>query len=88
MAQAAIVARDAERTASFYAEDAVLMPVAEPAVEGRVAILAEWRHVFGIPGFENRATLVVAESSIAGDLGYTRGTYESPMSGPDGQPLL
>jgi ketosteroid isomerase-like protein len=88
MIQAAIAARDAERTASFYAENAVLMPVAEPAVEGRVAILEEWRHVFGIPGFANRATLVAAEPSVAGDLGYTRGTYESPMSGPDGQPLL
>ena len=33
---AAIAARDAERTATFYADDAVLMPVAEPIVEGRV----------------------------------------------------
>ena len=88
MVQAAIVERDAERTASFYAEDAVLMPVAEPIVEGRAAILVEWRHVFGIPGFANRARLVDAQPSTAGDLGYTRGTYESPMRGPDGQPLL
>ena len=88
MLQVAIVARDAERTASFYAVDAVQMPVAEPIVEGRGAILAEWRHVFGIPGFANQARLVAAELSTAGDLGYTRGTYESPMRGPDGQPLL
>lgn len=88
MVQAAIVARDAERTASFYALDAVLMPVAEPIVEGRAAILAEWRHVFGIPGFANRARLLAAEPSTAGDLGYTRGTYESAMRGPDGQPML
>jgi ketosteroid isomerase-like protein len=88
LVQAAIVARDAERTASFYAEEAVLMPVAESIIEGRTAILAEWRHVFGIPGYENRARLVAADVSAGGDLGYTRGTYESPMLGPDGQSLL
>ncbi len=88
MVQAAIVALDAELTASFYAEDAVLMPVAEPIVEGRAAILAEWRHNNGIPGITNQGRTVAAEVSIAGDLGYTRGTYEAAMLGPDGQPLL
>ncbi len=88
LVQAAVVARDAEGTASYYADDAVLMPVAESIVEGRAAILTEWRHVFGIPGFANHARLVAAEVSVTGDLGYTRGTYESPMRGPDGQPLL
>lgn len=88
LVQAAIVARDADRAASFYAEQAVMMPVAEATIEGRPAILAEWRHVFGIPGYANRARLVAADLSTAGDLGYTRGTYESPMLGPDGQQLL
>ena len=88
LVQAAIVAHDADRTASFYAEPAVMMPVAESIIEGRAAILAEWRHVFGIPGYANRARLVAVDLSSAGDLGYTRGTYESPMLGPDGQPLL
>jgi hypothetical protein len=36
---AAIAARDAEQTAAYYADDAVIMPVAEPIVEGRQAIL-------------------------------------------------
>jgi ketosteroid isomerase-like protein len=88
LVQAAIVALDADRTASFYAEQAVMMPVAEPIIEGRAAILAEWRHVFGIPGYASRARLVATDLSTAGDFGYTRGTYESPMLGPDGQQLL
>ena len=86
--QVAIESSNAERTAAFYAEDAVLMPVAESIVEGRAAIRAEWQHVFGIPGYATRARLVAAEPSIAGDLGYTRGTYESPMLGPNGEQLL
>lgn len=86
--QAAVAARDAERTAAFYTNDAVLMPVAEPIVEGRAAILEEWRHVYGIPGFANSSRLVAAEVSTVGDLGYTRGTYESPMLGPGGQQVV
>ena len=86
--QAAIAARDAERAATFYSEDAVLMPVAEPIVEGRAAILEEWRHVFGIPGFSNSSRLVTAAASHAGDLAYTRGTYESPMLGLKGQQVI
>ena len=81
--QAAIASTDAERTASFYAEDAVLLPVAEPIVEGRVRILAEWQHVFGIPGFANVSRRVAADAS--GDLAFTRGTYESPMLDRSGQ---
>ena len=83
----AIAARDAERTATHYADDAVLMPVAEPIVEGRAAILEEWRHVFGIPGYASNSRLVASAVSAAGDLGYTRGTYESPMLGIGGKPV-
>jgi ketosteroid isomerase-like protein len=86
--QAAVAARDAERTAAFYAEDAVLMPVAEPIVEGRLAILEEWRHVYGIPGFTSSSHLVAASLSTAGDLGYTRGTYESGMQGTGGRAVV
>ena len=81
----AVAARDAERTAEFYSENAVLMPVAEPIVEGRAAIREEWRHVFGIPGFTNTSRLVAVEPSRAGDLAYRRGVYETPMLGPGGQ---
>jgi ketosteroid isomerase-like protein len=85
---AAIAARDAERTARFYTDDAVIMPVAEPIVEGRVAILEEWRHVFGIPGYANNSRLVASAVSAAADLGYTRGTYESPMLDRGGKPVV
>jgi uncharacterized protein (TIGR02246 family) len=85
---AAIAARDPERTVAFYADDAVVMPVAEPIVEGRAAILEEWRHVFGIPGYASHSRLVASAVSTAGDLGYTRGTYDSPMLGPGGKPVV
>jgi uncharacterized protein (TIGR02246 family) len=85
---AAIKARDAERAASFYADDAVIMPVAEAIVTGRSAIKEEWRHVFGIPGIDNNSRLVASAVSASGDLGYTRGTYESAMLEPGGKRVV
>jgi ketosteroid isomerase-like protein len=86
--QLALTARDADRAAAFYAEDAVLLPVAEPIVEGRTAIRDEWRHLFAIPGYSAAAGLVAAVTSADGTLGYTRGTYASPMLAPDGQEVV
>ena len=82
---AAVEAKDADRTASFYADDAVQLPVAEPLVSGRAAIREEWAKVYGIPGFSNTSRLESVEVS-GGSLAYTRGIYASTMLGPDGKP--
>lgn len=82
--QVAIDAKDVERTAAFYADDAEQLPVAEPAVVGRAAIREEWAKVFGIPGFSNQARMTRVEVSGGGTLAYTRGTYETAMKAPDG----
>ena len=82
---AAVEAKDVDRTASFYADDAVQLPVAEPLVSGRAAIRDEWAKVYGIPGMTNKSRLESVEVS-GGSLAYTRGTYESTMLAPDGKP--
>jgi uncharacterized protein (TIGR02246 family) len=82
---AAVEAKDADRTAALYADDAVQMPVAEPLISGRAAIREEWAKVYGIPGFTNKSQLVSVEVS-GGSLAYTRGTYESAMLDPKGKP--
>ena len=84
--QAAIVAKDAGRTASFYAADATLLPVAEQIVTGREAIEREWAKVFGIPGFVNRARITNVKVARGRDMAYTQGTYETAMTAPDGKP--
>ena len=85
--QEAVANRDLERVASFYSDDAVLMPTAEPIVTGRDAIRAEWRHVFGIPGMQNVSALKQVDVSQSDDMGYSRGTYTSRMVGADGTPV-
>lgn len=84
--QVAVEAKDAARTAAFYATDAQLLPVAEPVVSGRPAIEREWANVYGIPGFQNRARMTRLEIAESGDLAFTQGTYESAMRGADGKP--
>ncbi|MES3033813.1 MAG: DUF4440 domain-containing protein [Gemmatimonadota bacterium] len=84
--QVAVGARDTAATIAWYADGAVMMPVAEPLVEGRAAIMEEWIKVFGIPGFQNTSRLVTADAS--GGMGYTRGTYDTAMMGADGTPVM
>ena len=85
---AAIAATDAARTAAFYEDNAELLPVAEPAVNGRDAIRRKWAEFFGIPGFANQSRLTQVDVSADGTLAYTRGTYETAMTGGDGKPTV
>ncbi|MGH7630691.1 MAG: YybH family protein [Gemmatimonadales bacterium] len=83
--QAAIAYRDLDRTLSFYANDAFLLPAAAPIVVGRDAIRAEWTKLFAIPAFNSTAQLAHVDVAESGDLAYTRGTYETRLTGQDGQ---
>ena len=86
--QAAIAARDLAGTLAFYADDAVLMPLAKITAVGRDAIRDEWEHSFGIPGYENTAPLTALDVSQDGTMGVTRGTYAATMKAPDGQSIV
>lgn len=86
--QAAITARDLDATTAFYADDAVIMPLAKPSATGRDAVRDEWAHNFGIPGFVNTMTLAAVDVSEDGTMGVTRGTYAATMKAPDGAPIV
>lgn len=83
--QEALARRDLERTMSFYAEDAVLLPAAEPLIRGKAAIREEWKHLFAIPDFRTTSTLTRVEVARSADLAYTMGTYLATMMGEDGR---
>lgn len=86
--QIAVAARDLAGTLAFYADDAVIMPLAKPGATGREAIREEWEHNFGIPGFANVMRLTGVDVSDDGTLGVTRGTYEATMKAPDGESIV
>src|SRR6187401_2457066 len=77
--------RDAARVASYYAEDALLYPPNEPAVSGRAAAQKLWEGFFAEPSLKISWKPVHAE--VAGDIGYTAGTYELSLTGPDGKTI-
>lgn len=82
---AAAVARDVDRVASFYAEDAIAYPPGEPVAVGRAAAKKVWAAYFADPTFSISWKTLHAEVSKSGELGYTSGTYEASYKGPDGK---
>lgn len=84
----AIDAKDATAIASFYANDAILMPTAEPVVRGKDAIAEEWKHILAIPAFQNESKLGGVVVARGGDLAYTYGSYRSRLMGEDGKLVM
>jgi ketosteroid isomerase-like protein len=79
----AAVARDVEKVASFYAEDAVAYPPNEPAAVGKAAAKKVWATYFSDPTFN--ISWKTRHAEVTGDIGYTAGTYEDSLKGPDGK---
>ena len=81
----AAATRDADRVASFYAEDAIAYPPNEPAAIGRGAAKKVWGAYFADKTFTISWKTVHAAVAKSGDLGYTAGTYEASYKAPDGK---
>ena len=79
----AAATKDAERVASFYAEDALAYPPNEPVAVGRAAAKKVWAAYFAEPTFTISWKTTHAE--VNGDLGFTSGTYEDSFKGADGK---
>ena len=79
--EAAFKAKDAAKVASFYAEDAVMMPPNEPSVKGRKAIEAHYANEFK-QGFTN-LDLNPTESAVSGQQAFEAGTSSIVL--PDGR---
>jgi uncharacterized protein (TIGR02246 family) len=79
---AAFNAKDAARLASFYTEDASLMPPNQPLVKGRPNIEAYWRGAFeqGVANLQ----LKPVESAISGAMGFEAGTATVTVKTPGG----
>ena len=83
--QKAVAAKDLNQIVSFYADDAVLMPAAKPVLHGKAAITNEWKELLAIPAFQNSSKLAQVEVSASNDLAFTRGSYETRLTGEDGK---
>lgn len=84
----AATAKDVDKTVSYYADDATVMPPNNPLVKGRSSVTALWKSILLAPGFSGGwkpATVEVARSS---DLAYVTGTYEFGQNDATGKPAV
>ena len=81
----AAASKDVEKTASFYTDDALVLPPNSPVLKGKAAIREMWKAMFAVPGFGGGWHATTAE--VSGDLGYTTGPYEITETDANGKPM-
>ena len=97
--QAALLRRDAEwaKTAaagtdidaivSYWSDDALVIPPAQPVLEGKAAIRAYVESSLRIPGFQIRWVSDTVTMSPDGQMAYMRSKNEVTVPGPAGAPM-
>jgi ketosteroid isomerase-like protein len=80
-------ARDVDKTVSYYAADAIVMPPNIPALTTKEAIRGLWQSMLGSPGFSGGWNATRVEVARAGDLAYVSGTYEFTERDAGGGPM-
>jgi uncharacterized protein (TIGR02246 family) len=81
----AVGAKDVEKTMSYYADDALMMPPNIPTLTGKQSIRTLWKSLLEAPGFAGgwKATKV----ELSGNLSYVTGTYEITETDDNGKPM-
>jgi uncharacterized protein (TIGR02246 family) len=82
----AVEAKNADQSASFYADDGALLPPGAAVATGKEAIRAAWAGLMSTPGFALTFTPAKVEVSKGGDLAYELGDYELTTNDKKGRP--
>ncbi len=75
-------AKDADKWASYFAEDGSALYPGSGIVNGRAAIQAAMAPSFADPNFSTTFTSTRAMASKGGDMVYSQGTYTMTMTNP------
>ena len=78
-------AKDVDKTVSYYAENAVVMPPNSPALTTKEAIRKGWKDMIESPGLSLSWQATKVEVASSGDLAYVSGTYEDTTTGAGGK---
>ena len=81
----AAAAKDLDKTVSYYADGATVMPPNGPSATTKDAIRSAWKDMLTDASISWKTTKV--EVAQSGDLGYTSGTYEVSLNDPTGKPV-
>jgi ketosteroid isomerase-like protein len=80
-------AKDLEKTVSYYAEGAIVMPPNEASAPTKEAIRSAWKEMLTTPGAAISWKATKVEVAKSGDLAYVSGTYEETMTDASGKPV-
>ena len=75
-------AKDVDKVASHYTDDATLMPPGMAPAAGKSAILAMDKEQLADPAFVLKFAATRVEVAKSGDLGFTQGTYTMTLTDP------
>lgn len=80
-------AKDLDKTASYYSDDALVLPPNMPAIQGKQKARAMWQGMFSVPGFGGGWKVSKVEVARSGELGYVTGSYELSETDETGKPV-
>ena len=83
----AAAAKDLDKTISYYADDAIVLPPNAPAATTKEAIKGVWKGMITNPGFAGGWTATRVEVAGSGDLAYLSGTYDFTLNDAKGKPV-
>jgi uncharacterized protein (TIGR02246 family) len=81
-------AKDLEKVAAHYADNAVLIAPGMASVTGREEIRKVLKGMVDDPAMSLKFQAVRVEVSSAGDLGFTQGTYHMTMTDPASKQVI
>ena len=79
--------KDVDKTVSYYADDAIVIPPNSPALTGKEPIRAMWKGMLGAPGFSGGWKATKVDVARSGDLAYVSGSYEMTENDATGKPM-
>ena len=79
-------AKDADKTVSYYTDDAQVMPANSPVIHDKAGARAMWQGMFNMPGFSGGWKPAKVDVARSGDLAYVTGTYEMHETDASGKP--
>jgi uncharacterized protein (TIGR02246 family) len=83
---AAASAKDVDKTVSFYAEDATVMPPNGASAVNKEAIRTIWKDLLTSPGLAISWKTTKVQVARSGELAVLIGTYELTMNDSQGRP--
>ena len=79
--------KDVDKTVSYYADDAVVMPPNSATVNLKDGVRSLWKDLFAAAGVSISWKATKVEVAKSGDVGFVSGTYEFTMNDANGKPV-